>query len=194
MGVLNRLIMIVLAIGLIALGGWFILAPIAALAGADTVLSVIRNNLQTSLVIAGIVAFVGLILFLAQLMPSGRRSFVASVPEGTIEYSRRSVEDMLERDLVDFDGVEDARVQVRGRGRKVDSRVRLRTDGTTDSRDLASRVGGRVRDRLDRLNLGLGALNIVIDEPNGIRARRRVVTAEPTPIVDEPPRTRTEAA
>jgi hypothetical protein len=186
MGVFNRLIMIVLALSLVALGVWFVLGPIAAVAGVDTGLSIIRNNLQTTLVIAGILAFVGFVLFLAELLPSGRRTFVATLPEGTVEYGRGTLIDMLQRDLREFEGVENARVDVGGSARRVDSRVRLRTDGTSDARDLASRVGGRIRDRLERLNLGAGSLKIAIEEPTGVGRRRRITTHDYPDFADAP--------
>jgi hypothetical protein len=173
MNVLNRILAVLLALALIVVGVWFLVAPFTALGVLDDSVSVIVSDLSTGMIVAGAVALVGFIVLLVELIPSGRGSFVATLPEGTVEYGHRTLVDVLQRELDDIPGVREARVSIGGSGRRVDTRVHLLADGSMDTRDLASRAGGRIREALERLNLSAGTLRFSVEEPRGIRRTER---------------------
>jgi hypothetical protein len=178
MSVFGRFIGLILGLVLVGLAAWYAMTPQGILDQGDIGMRWLRTHPDLVLYGAIAVGVIGLILIVATLVPRRRLRYEATLEEGTVEYSQPAIGEMLERDLVGFDGIRDIHVRVAGSSRRVDARIDLLADDGTDARDLASRVQGRIRDRLERLGLASGNLRISLQQDRHVTNRRADFSAE----------------
>jgi hypothetical protein len=113
------------------------------------------------------VAAIGLVatfVFLVEVWPRWRRPvFETRIDGGIIEYSAQVVADALDRDLTGVDGVGEHRVEVNGRGNKVQVRIQIALDRDSDPTAIASRMSSQARECIKRLGLETDLVRLTID-------------------------------
>ena len=188
MSLFNRVVVIVLAFGVLALSMAVWLLPQVVLARLDASVSMLRRAPEVSFFVVGVIgATVALVVLVLELWPHpSPRVFRVRFDGGTLRYPAVGVANLVERDVARMDGISRAKVSLRHRRGKLDVFAWLTTTEADDPKTIASAGAGRMRDKLER-GLGLPVremcLSVQPGEPAGAareRERARALAAPTT--------------
>ncbi len=180
MNLVNRLLILLLALGFLAAGVLLAVSPALAERtvgeAAAGGLRAFQATTATERLGAGIIlAAVGAILLVLELWPSRRARVVRSAFDGgVVEYDAEATASLLERDLARLEGVQRVMALVVPRSDRVDVLLRLHPLDSAAPRAVAERVASRARERVEReMGLQLGELRIGVAPPRGDHAVER---------------------
>lgn len=183
MGILNRAIVIILALGLLAVAASLLVAPVALLTAAETAVAQVREAPPLPWATAALVlAAAALVLLLLEVWPTEARVLQVRFEGGTLQYPADAVTEMVTRELAQVEGVERARASTRLRRGKLQVSASLATLGTVDPQAIGAEGARRLRERVER-GLGLPLGEILLSLRPG--ATRMATGAPPARQVQE---------
>ena len=147
----NRIVVVLLALGLVALAAAAWLVPQALLNALDAGVATARGAPQIAWWVVSMVGgALGLVVLVLELWPHGSpRLFEVRFEGGSLRYPAEAIAQLVERELAHVDGIHRARASISQREGRLDVHAWLATSGETDPQRAASSGAARVRKTLE---------------------------------------------
>lgn len=120
------------------------------------------DALSVALVVVGLIA---LAIFLIDVWPaSRRRTLVVPFEAGSVEYPLGILASTIAQGLMSLDGVQEARVEVSGQRKRVDTMIRLWLTDEPHAQVVMTQIANAVREKLSSLGLEAGTVRVAIQD------------------------------